>query len=201
MITVLQQPNEYNWSRNDIIFRLFTDTLLTTPGLVIEVKVNFLRNDNTGSMVEVMRMPLTPNSNGQVFFNLKKVLDNLLQYELPNLATVKMCKKQSGVFSIEFRESTFSVPGTTWLTIPGLTYSFKILKGGLSEEQWIGAPNSGFFYNYIHQHRLLMTWKKSGQLIGTDEPYYLTYYHQGTGTGTSTCIFQFVLDLHRWNNR
>ena len=64
-VEIIERPGEINFSRNPIRYALRTSTSLVTPGLRVDVRLNYkiFRGPTYEALIEV---PLSPDSNGRV---------------------------------------------------------------------------------------------------------------------------------------
>ena len=177
MTTVTATPHTINWSRNQIFFTLHTDTPIATPGLTIEFRIHFCTMAARPAFQQLVTLPLTPDANGNVSIDVRRILNDELTYELPaSLTLPNIVGTQSGQFYISFREVTTEQPEASW-TVGEDQYT--VLKGGLPLEHWKG---SSYFTQYSNPMRKWMTWRQSGYSIGSPDTGvhandFITYLH------------------------
>lgn len=172
-VTILEKPHTIAFSRNPVNYSLITDTAITTAGLTIEVKL-FFQAFNTVGFSEVITLPLTPDNTGKVQVDFKKILDSLVNFELPTFdIAVQKAFAQVGFYYIDYREITTATPNPAWLSqMPGTPHV--VIKGGLPYERWQG-PN--WFVNFDYPEKPYLTWQPSGRECATWEKMWLSYFH------------------------
>lgn len=153
-------------------YTLHTDTALTTPGLAIEVKLFFALID-AGAYTEVITFSLTPDEDGNVSIDWRRIIDSKLSFEIPTtINTIETCYKQTGKIYIKYREVTVALPDPEFAT--DADNVFWILKGGLPSHRW---HRSKFFTDFSYAQRYFLTWKQSNFKIGINQHSWLTYRH------------------------
>jgi hypothetical protein len=171
MLTLTERPYEVAFSRNPVAYKFQTDTDLATAGLRIDVRL-FFRLFNTASFVQQIELSLIPDSAGQASIDVSKILDSLVEYQLPTISgtTAEQAFRQAGQFYVDYREVTTASPDPAWTS--DLTDTRTVIKGGLSYQSWQGP-------NYFLNQTGILTWQKTGRYIGPTEKSWLTYLHLG----------------------
>jgi hypothetical protein len=170
-VLLTERPYEVCFSRNPIVYRLQTDTALDTAGLRIDVRL-LHRKFGTASFVQIFEISLIPDSAGLVSVDVSKTLDSLTNYKLPGISSqiIEQAFDHAGEFYVQYREATTATPNPSWTSDSSNT--IVAIKGGLPYQAWQG-PN--YFINYNG----ILTWQKTGRLIGPSEKSWLTYLHLG----------------------
>lgn len=171
MITLLERPYEVCFSRNPVVYKLQTDTALSTSGLKIDVRLLF-RKFGANDFIQQIAISLVPDSSGIAEIDFSKVLDSLVDYSLPNITNglPERAFDQVGEFYVEYREITTAAPNPSWITDSS---TIRVVKGGLPHEKWQGP-------NYFINNNGVLTWQKTGRLIGPTEKAWYSYLHLGT---------------------
>ncbi len=186
--SIIERPYEISFSRNPVRYALSTNTALTTAGLKIQVRLNFQKF--SGVFFEtIITLSLTPDSNGHVYVDFSKILDSLVNYQLPEIGlnTPSEAFDQVAKFYIDYREVTTAAPNPSWTSdSANLRY---VNKGGLPYQLWQGG---NYFINYASDTKPPLTWQKSGRSIGPTENHWLTYLHMGAATTDGKAVVQIV---------
>ncbi len=173
MVSIVEAPYIISFSRNPVRYSLVTTTALTTPGLLIEVELVYKANFGNDPEQEIIRLPLIPDENGTVSVDFSKILDSLVEYELPDFtALISKPWKQLGQFYIRYREVTTATPDPAFTD--DSTNDHFVIKGGLPYERWQG-PN--FFLNTDYAGKYWMSWQPTGKTITAWQQVFLTYFH------------------------
>ena len=171
-ITIIERPYNIAFSRNPIRYGLLTDSDLNTPGLLMEVEIlhrPFV--DEIVAFRTIVRLTLIPDSNKRAYIDLQRIMDSLVEYELPTFTVgVTKAYRQLGEYFIKYREVTVADPNTVWADEDRTNF---VIKGGLPYERWNG-PN--FFVNDIPGKNYL-TWQRTGRLTGKQEAAWISYFH------------------------
>lgn len=171
MITLLERPYQVCFSRNPVAYKLQTNTALATQGLKIDVRLMF-RRFGANDFIQQIAISLVPDSSGIAEIDFSKVLDSLVDYSLPAITTAvpERAFDQVGEFYVGYREITTAAPNPVWTTDSS---TIRVIKGGLPYEKWQGP-------NYFINNNGVLTWQKTGRLIGPTEKAWYTYLHLGT---------------------
>jgi len=169
MVQMTERPYEVCFSRNPVVYRFQTDTALTTPGLRIDVRM-FHRKFGTFGFVQIFETSLVPDSAGRASIDLKKILDSLIDYKLPtiNTSVIETAFEHAGQVYVDFREVTTATPSPAWTS--DISEAVICIKGGIPYQHWQGPK---YFLNFPG----ILTWQKTGRMIGPREQSWLTYLH------------------------
>lgn len=173
MVQMTERPYEVCFSRNPVVYRFQTDTALSTPGLRIDVRMFHRKFGSAAfSFVQIFETSLVPDSAGRVSIDLRKILDSLIDYKLPNInsSAIETAFEHAGQVYVDFREVTTATPSPAWTS--DLSNSRVVVKGGIPYQHWQGPR---YFINFTG----LLTWQKTGRYIGPREKSWLTYLHLG----------------------
>ena len=170
-VTLTERPYEVAFSRNPVIYKFRTDTALNTAGLRIDVRL-FHREFAGNTFLQIVDVSLVPDSTGSVQVDFQKILDSLLEYQLPTIksASSEKAYSQVGQFYVDYREATTAAPSPSWTS--DLNKSRIVVKGGLPYQQWQGP-------NFFIKQSGNLTWQKHGRYIGHKELSWMTYLHLG----------------------
>lgn len=168
-VQVVERPYEVAFSRNPVIYKFKTDAALSTAGLRVDVRLYF-REFAGNDFINMLELSLVPDSSGVVQVDFQKVLDSLVDYQLPTLNAMVAEKafSQAGEYHVQYREASTAVPNPAWAS--DLNFTRVVIKGGIPYEKWQGP-------NYFIKQNGNLTWQKSGRYIGPNELAWFTYLH------------------------
>lgn len=182
-LVLYNTPPAINFSRNPIRFKVGTDIALTTTGLYIEALIEFKKiSENTWT--EVIKYPLTPDSQGIVEIDLSRIANTLLEFDPPSpqTMTAKDAAKQTGFIRVTFTEfdSVNNQEGGDNAELDEIL----IIKGGIAHERY---QNNTWFTNRYPDFKFL-TWMPAirEQLPWVND--YISYLHLGANAANAEAI-------------
>jgi hypothetical protein len=189
--SITERPNAVNWSKNPVKYHFHTDTVLTTAGLSIEVKLYFKFIEG-GAFEEVISWPLTPDKDGNASIDWQRVIDSKLNFLVPpSVDDLLLCDEQTAIVHIMFREVTAADSNPAWTD--DVANTFYVIKGGLPEHRW---HKTKYWDDFTYQWKQWMTWKKNNFKIAPSQYCWLTYRHDAdtTGVGADVRITLYYTD-------
>ena len=172
-IVLYKRPSNRNWSGNPIHYQLFSAAAEAAPENFFEYRIYFKRTDEADYSL-IVELPFYPVK-GTADIDIEKVLEGLLEYEVPyindNLVSPFNTGKTTGMFYITWREITTAVPDPAWTETESANAKF-VIKGGISFEKWRG---DNYWVNYFEPLKPFLTWQLSGRLAGLEERMYLAW--------------------------
>ena len=174
MIVVKQRPYTYCMTGNPVAYELYSALAAANANVYFEVKIRFTSAYNI-FWVDGITFPVYP-VNGTAKFDIKDILDSLLEYETPvfdaNEKLASEIKKQVGNFYIQFREL---IPNATSPSFDDTESFFPktIIKAGMNYLKYRG---DNFWVNYFEGNNPFLTWQESGRLASLSERMYLGFF-------------------------
>lgn len=174
-ISVLRRPYERNWSGNPISYTLYSAAAEADATNYFEIRIRFKRTDEA-DFYNVIALPIRP-VNGSAQFDIKDILDGMMEYELPYLppddefGSPYASKKMTGKFYLQWREITTAAPDPAWVDTETANQLF-IIKGGISFHKWRG---DNYWTNYFDNLLPFLGWEKNHALHSLTERMYLAW--------------------------
>ncbi len=208
-LTILEEPGEMSLSRNPV--RIAVNTSLgNAAGVKIELGVYVETIAFSGNFSKLYAEDLTPDTNGNVVFQLEKYFDDALDWFMPEwskpMGRVAEGVRQFYYEVIEYNNGSILSNYNPWAGGPGTPFKI-IYKGGVPKEQW---RKNYFFSHFITGNNAGLSnwWQYDIKYlpVGLYQPYWLmmqcrnatgyanpqlvttVYWNDGTNTVVSTNV-------------
>jgi len=176
-VVVKQQPYNYSFSKNQLLWRFYTTAPLA-PGCFIQIKLQAYVINGSAAPLEFIER-IKPSTDGFANFYLQDIIDSMLEYKYPGSAVINIGENIK-LFKLSYREVTNDLPSPAYIT---LATDYYIIKGGIETSK---ADYNNYFVNYLDVVKPFATWLPADSFAGIDDDFYISILFSNNFTTPDT---------------
>ena len=177
MAILKQQPYNYSFSKNPMLWRFYTATPLA-GGCFIQIKLQAYIINSTDDPLE-FNTSIKPGTDGFANFYLEDIVDSMINFVYPGTGIINIAANIKK-FKVSFREVTNVIPNPGYTDI---ATDYYVIKGGIENSK---HDYNNYFSNYHLSNKPFATWLPDNCFAGLEDDFYLSILFANDFTALDT---------------